>query len=255
MIVGLAGEFVMSDEFLNDLNDHFYDCPNCGLIFEPKLNQIYCSKKCKTDAKERRRRNLPSRKYIRKLTVLIDKICLHCNIQFTTLYPEKKYCSDDCRIREAKIRGAPKRQSNKKKRTEKRFIATTDSKINIKLTDMEYELLKTRHIVQPEYYIYFLMDEDKVAYVGSSRKAGRIDNHLHSREMGVMKFDRIEKIIMPSLTGLRKQENRFIYYYKSIGQAWYNKITGTPRKNHPYYQPKSPIVYESILGDALDSIV
>jgi len=201
-------------------------CSNKFLVSLTNERKKYCCRKCKEIDKERLRRGKRIyKKEIKELKLTLE--CAHCGRQFKSNIPHKRYCTVYC---SAQFHKNKYRNRAKKYPKEVEKLKKAHEKIHFDV-ELDQEELSIFRNAQPrprlQNRIYFIMDGDVVIYVGSAKKNldARIGQHYHNRDRGMWEFTHI--LVSEEIKhNLVAQEHRYIYHFKNLGQAVYNKSKG-----------------------------
>lgn len=72
-------------------------CERCGTPFQPRPRRRFCSPGCKRRAKD-------SRRWAARAGGPVDRVCVVCGTDFSTLRPSAKYCGSRCSERAKYLR-------------------------------------------------------------------------------------------------------------------------------------------------------
>ena len=95
------------------VKSYTYTCQRCGKEYSPKSKDRnkYCSRECFFEwRREHPKEKPPKEKCVKERTVY-NKMCEHCGVAFNTVYVQKKYCRDECKIQATVIRHPSKQKT------------------------------------------------------------------------------------------------------------------------------------------------
>ncbi len=199
----------------------------CDVLFIPNYaRQKYCCHRCNKRNKNRRKKERRRAAGKASQKESLDKECVGCGNKFTTTFKAKKYCNLYCAKSYYKAKYRKQKPKKKKKEAKTRQnIRQAKYYFNAELTKEEINLAANSIPYNPlKYCIYFLWRDSVVVYVGKSddNLESRINSHNKKKRDGVWDFTHVTYHIHGKKQGLYRKENRYIYYYKSLGQCEYN---------------------------------